>query len=88
MNTIDLEKILLKHTLDSTIETLKKDTLKAMRDAVEQALKIASENATLLDDDGDVGGSNYFIYKDDTYHSDTIISVNKQSILDTIKQVK
>ena len=34
-NTIDLEKILLKHTFDSTIETLKKDTLKAMRDAVE-----------------------------------------------------
>jgi hypothetical protein len=83
-NTIDLEKILLKHTFDSTIETLKKDTLKAMRDAVEQALKIAAEDAMIEIDDND--GEPMI----DNVHSDgySTFKVNKQSILDTIKQVK
>jgi hypothetical protein len=88
MDKIDLTKILLKHTFDSTSETLKSDTLKAMRDAVEQALKIAAEDATLLDDGSDIGVSEYYICKDDTYHLDSTISVNKQSILDIIKQIK
>ena len=84
MNTIDLEKILLKHTFDSTIETLKKDTLKAMRDAVEQALKIASENAMIEIDN--VGEEIIICHiNSDNY---TTIQVNKQSILDIIKQIK
>lgn len=79
MKEINLEKILLKYTFNSSIGTLKDDTLFAMKEACKQVLYLASENAKIKE-----------IYSEakklEDYPFD--VMVDKQSILNTINQVK
>lgn len=74
MKEINLEEILLKHTFNSTVDTLKEDSLSAMKEACKQVLELAAENA-------------YCNHEFDGAH-ECEYSVNKESITNTINQVK
>ena len=59
----------------------------AMKEACSQAIKLAAENATLLEDGIDIG-EEYLMEKDNTFYRDVLFNVNKQSILKTINQIQ
>lgn len=59
----------------------------AMKEVAEKTLEIASENVTLLEDGIDIG-KEYLMEKYNTFYEDALFTVNKQSILDTINQIK
>jgi len=83
MKTIDLEKIFERYNYLARVETdsanidYKGNMLKAMKEACKQTLELAAENATT---------------KTETYcspfSSDWEKVVSKQSILDTLNQIK
>lgn len=52
----------------------------AQQDAIEATLALAAENVK-LDRDGELHGDEYFIEKYNTHYVDTVIDVNKNSIL-------
>lgn len=59
----------------------------AMKEACQQAIKLAAENATLLEDGIDIG-EEYLMEKYNTFYRDVLFNVNKQSILKTINQIQ
>lgn len=60
---------------------------KSMLEFGKQLLELAAENAILLDNGQPLNSSRYIIEKDDSFHCEVEIDIDKQSILDTIKQV-
>ena len=80
MKEISLEEILLKHTFNSTVDTLKEDSLSAMKEACKQVLELAAENAELENVVKVIGSQNKY--------NAVVPIIKKQSILDTINQVK
>ena len=59
----------------------------AMKEACKQAIELAAENATLLEDGIDIG-EEYLMEKYNTFYRDVLFNVNKQSILKTINQIQ
>ena len=95
MKEVNLEEILSEYAdvADGYIgyDTEIKDVLRAMKEACKQVLELASENAKIqevVDDDLDnMEISDYLVSYDD-FNSCYTQSVNKQSIINTINQVK
>ena len=98
---INLEEILLQnhfHILDTLKNVYSPDThnknmyerlINGINDICKQLLELAAENADMNEDFG--GGEIYNITEYKVYNDNDrsrSISVNKQSILDTIKQVE
>ena len=90
---INLEEILKRfsHVDHGAIEDFwfTENVIKAMKEACRQTLELAAENADMNEDFG--GGEIYNITEYKVYNDNDrsrLISVNKQSILDTIKQVE
>ena len=90
---INLEEILKKELIPivfgSSPELTFNATIKAMKEACKQILELAAKNADMDEDFG--GGEIYNITEYKVYNDNDrsrLISVNKQSILDTIKQVE
>ena len=87
MQKINLEEILNKelNILSISVEQIEKSALKAMKEACKQVLELAAENAEVEEF---YRGESYRI--DDRFYDndDSYIVANKQSILDTIKQVE
>lgn len=82
MKEIDLEKILQNYFSRHTSDIPNLEGIKfAMHEACKQVLELASENARTMDDPNSYCGNTGSEYPPD-------IIVNKQSILNTIKQVK
>lgn len=100
MKTINLEEILSKHDKYNDISVeLKSSILSAMKEACEQVLELASENGNLkiyrenmyIPNDNEMLIENEYNYVEwnsngADYHVD--VTINKQSILDTINQIK
>lgn len=83
MKTINLEEILFKHDKYNDISVeLESSILSAMKEACEQALELASENAGV-----EVESKMVNIPNGAKYNTQRMI-VNKKSILDTINQIK
>lgn len=61
--------------------------LEAMKDFGEKLLVLAAENVTLLDDGVDIGNK-FYVEADDHFYSDCTITPHRQSIINTIDQVK
>ena len=52
----------------------------AQLDAIQATVEMCAEEATLLEDGVDIG-KEYFMEKYNTFYSDTVFSINNQSIL-------
>jgi hypothetical protein len=80
---INLEEILEKHRQKFLKESVRfvDYQLNAMKEACQQVLELAAENARIIDDPNSYCGNT-----GSEYPPDQIVS--KQSILDTIKQVE
>lgn len=76
---INLEEILSNISIECEEETHPNEIVfKAMKEAIKQALELAAENAT-IEDEGNINGQGEY----DEYYI-----IDKESITDTIKQVK
>ncbi len=53
-----------------------------------QLLELAAENAKLLENGIKLNSNRFFIEKDDTFHCEVEVDVDKDSILNTINQIK
>lgn len=100
MKTINLEEILFKHDKYNDISVeLESSILSAMKEACEQALELAAENGNLkiyrenmyIPNDNEMLIENEYNYVEwnangADYHVN--VTINNQSILDTINQIK
>ena len=86
---INLERIINNHIDTSKMNKYDKQAIiNGFKQFGEQLLELAAENAILLDNGQPLNSSRYIIEKDDSFHCEVEIDIDKQSIIDTIKQVE
>lgn len=73
--------------LNGNYRSMHEGTVSAMKEAIKQALELAAENVKLLEDGKSIGDE-FLMEAYNTYYTDVLYTIDKQSILNVINLIE